>query len=103
LNADNGTCHDVNVFETRGVGCVGCIDMFLVLQMYDNYTDLLNSMTKRYQQCVDTGKGDLITKLSNLWYNYDNPKKATIGYVKQKVDGMVGNINELTKQINNSI
>lgn len=58
------------------------MDTFLVLQMFTNYADVLGSMKKRYQKCMDTGRGVLVTNLSNLWYNYDFPKKRDLGYVK---------------------
>jgi hypothetical protein len=102
-NSDNSTCYDIGGFENRGIGCVGCMDTFLVLQMYDNYNDVLNSMMKRYQSCIALGKSDLLTKLTNLWYNYDYPKKTVIGYIKQKADKMANSIGELNRQINNSI
>lgn len=91
--ADNTTCTSKQLFEERAAGCVGCMDMFLILQLYDKYSDTLAAMTKRYQQCVDTGRGVLATNLTNLWYNYHMPKKRTLSSLKQKVSQQFYNIN----------
>jgi hypothetical protein len=79
------------------------MDTFLVLQMFTSYSSLLSSLTNRYQQCVVEGRGGLVTNLTNLWYNYDLPKKNIIGYPKQKTDAMVSNLSSMTQQISSSI
>lgn len=78
--ADNSTCTSDTSFQTRGSGCIGCMDSYLIFAGNTSRTDVLVSLNLRYPSCGATST-DFNPELGNVWENFYFVKENEIGPV----------------------